>query len=642
MMEEEKVIPFGSQRARELLNQSQIGRVGLVPANLPQEGQAVESGVIPFESPEGRRLLGNLTGQREYSWSEVPAAARQNLPRSAKQFYGDVATAVLNPIDTAQSMAQLAGGAAMAVLPERAQNWLMSVGNDPQKMQQSIDMARAAGGELADKYGSMAGFRRALAEDPVSVAADFSTLLSGGATATARVAPTTARILQSGADLTNPLMPAAALNNAVIPGTGRTAGQNISAVTGTLWDAVTGNAGERVARNIITQALGEQNIPTIAQLTDPRTRNMPAGEAVLAAGVERPQFQALARDVTRADPNNIFFQQEEAGKAQRLGMLPAVTPDLDQARTARAQASDPLYQAARDPNLPVDTTPIIQNIDAVLQANPGNTQLTKVLTEVKSGLGKSITAEQLASVDDNIRRLLADSDNKFIQGNLKDVRNQIISVIPGMQEARQTFAQMSAPVNQATILNEMQRRLVSPMEQERPGQFMRVLGEGEEALIRTSTGAPRFREGDLMRILTEEQGAAVTELSDQIMRQQRMGQLADRGREGLMDILIENRPLGARIPNVLDRAIMIANRTLNMIEGRVSKDTKVALERAMLSGGDLSDFIKSRPIAEQGIIRDAINAASETANINQFRNLGVIEQLTEEDPFRAELRGMAR
>jgi hypothetical protein len=643
MMEEEKVIPFGSQKARELLNQSQIGRVGPVPANLPQEAQTSQSGVIPFESPEGRRMLGNLTGQRDYSWSEVPAAARQNLPRSARQFYGDVATAVANPIDTAMSVLDLGAGALRSATPESVRSFIDQFDRDPAAAQRATETARAAGGQLADRYGTMAGFRRALAEDPVSVAADFSTLLSGGAGATARIAPNVSRTLQSAADLTNPLMPLAPLSETVVPGTGRTVGQNLSVATGTLWDAVTGNAGERVARNIITAALGEQNIPTIAQLTDPRTRNMPAGEAVLAAGVQRPQFQALARDVTRADPNNIFFQQEEAAQAQRLGMLPAVTPDLDQARTARAQAADPLYRAARDPNLPVDTAPIIENIDAVLQANPGNTQLRTTLNEVKRGLRQSKTAEQLSSVNDNIRRLLAARDNQFIQGNLIDVREQINAAIPGMLEARQTFAEMSAPVNQATILNEMQRRLVSPMEQERPGQFMRVLGEGEEALIRRSTGAPRFQEGDLMRILTEEQGAAVTDLSDQIMRQQRMVQLQNRGREGLMNILVENRPLGARIPNVLDRAIMIANRTLNMIEGRVSKNTQAALERAMLSGGDLSDFISSRPLSERGVIRDALNAANEAANIDQFRNLGVIEQLTEEEqPFRAELRGMAR
>ena len=642
-MEEEKVIPFGSQKARELLNQSQIGRVGPVPANLPQEAQTSQSGVIPFESPEGRRMLGNLTGQRDYSWSEVLPAARQNLPRSARQFYGDVATAVLNPIDTAVATAQLAGGAAMAALPEGARNWLMSVGNNPERMQQSIDMARAAGGQLADRYGTMAGFRRALAEDPVSVAADFSTLLSGGAGATARIAPTASRTLQSAADFTNPLLPMAALSEAKVPLTDRTVGQNLSVAGGTLWDAVTGNAGERVARNIITAALGEQNIPTIAQLTDPRTRNMPAGEAVLAAGVNRPQFQALARNVAEPDPQNLFFQQEQAAQAQRQGLLSAVTPDLEQATTARSAVTDPMFRQTRVPPQPVNTQPILENIDRIIQENVGNKALVSAMNTVREGVQDSTNSQQLSSVVSSINALLDSKENKFIRTNLNEVKRQVVESVPGLQEARQTFAEMSAPVNQAQVLREMQARLTGPLDAERPGQFMRVLGQGEEALIKSRTGTPIFQEGDLMRMLTEEQGRAVTEVSDQLRRQAEMTRQADRGRAGLLNILEENRPLGARIPNVLNRTVMIANRTLNLLEGRVSKATQSALENAMLSGENLSTFINSRPITERGLIRDALNAANEAANIDQFRNLGVIEQLTEEEqPFRAELRGMAR
>jgi hypothetical protein len=638
-MEKEKVIPFNSPEGREITNQLR-GRVGPTPANLP----AGPDRVIPFDSPEGRQIsTERFSPQREYSWSEVLPAARQNLPGSARQFYGDVATAVLNPIDTAVATAQLAGGAAMAALPEGARNWLMSVGNNPERMQQSIDMARAAGGQLADRYGTMAGFRRALAEDPVSVAADFSTLLSGGAGATARIAPTASRTLQSAADFTNPLLPMAALSEAKVPLTDRTVGQNLSVAGGTLWDAVTGNAGERVARNIITAALGEQNIPTIAQLTDPRTRNMPAGEAVLAAGVNRPQFQALARNVAEPDPQNLFFQQEQAAQAQRQGLLSAVTPDLEQATTARSAVTDPMFRQTRVPPQPVNTQPILENIDRIIQENVGNKALVSAMNTVREGVQDSTNSQQLSSVVSSINALLDSKENKFIRTNLNEVKRQVVESVPGLQEARQTFAEMSAPVNQAQVLREMQARLTGPLDAERPGQFMRVLGQGEEALIKSRTGTPIFQEGDLMRMLTEEQGRAVTEVSDQLRRQAEMTRQADRGRAGLLNILEENRPLGARIPNVLNRTVMIANRTLNLLEGRVSKATQSALENAMLSGENLSTFINSRPITERGLIRDALNAANEAANIDQFRNLGVIEQLTEEEqPFRAELRGMAR
>ena len=633
-MAERDIIPFSSEEGQQLLQ----GRVG--PVAQPR----AQSDIVPFNAPEAQQFLPAQTRGRNYEWGEIPLAAARNAPGSAANFYGDIVQAVTSPIDTLRSTFQLAGGAAISALPEGAQNWLMSVANDPAKVQESINMARNVGGFYADRYGTGEGFRRALAEDPVGVAADFSTILSGGASATARVAPRASAALQTASNVTNPLTPLAAAGSIPVPLTGRTVAENVTGVGNVVLDAVAGRSGERVARNIITQALGEQNVPTIAQLSDPRFRNMSAGEAVLAAGVNRPQFQALARDVAQVDPNNVFFQREQAGPVRRQETLAAVTPDLEAARAARSQVTGPMYAAARDPNALVDTSGIIANINETIARNPGDTQLRASLNEVKRGLRQSQTAEQLASVSDNIRRLLASRDNQFIQRNLIDVREQINTLLPGMQEARQTFAQMSAPVNQATVLNEMQRRLTGAMDNERPGQFMRVLGEGEEALLRTSTGAPRFQEGDLMRILTAEQGRAVTDVADQLRRERTMDVQARRGAAGLAEILEENRPLGFRIPNVLNRTVMVANRTLNILEGKVSNQTRAALEQAMLSGENLNQFLNGLPNDTRGIVSQAIRDAGSMVDRGGLRNVGVLQGAIEEgeQPFRAELRGMGQ
>jgi len=42
---------------------------------------------------------------------------------------------------------------------------------------------------FADRYGSLDAFKHSLASDPVGVAGDLSTLLSGGETAVARIGP---------------------------------------------------------------------------------------------------------------------------------------------------------------------------------------------------------------------------------------------------------------------------------------------------------------------------------------------------------------------------------------------------------------------------------------------------------------------
>jgi hypothetical protein len=581
--------------------------------------------------------------QRDYTWGEVPRQALRNFPASLGGVYKDTLSALASPIQTGKAAFQMLGGAAISALPEGGQQWLMSVANDPAKMQESINMARAAGGQIAQDYGTSEGFRRKLAEDPAAVLADFSILFSGGAAATARTAPAVSSGLRAAENLTNPFVPLAAVAETRVPGTNKSLSQVGSDVGASVSDILSGRRGESTARNIIRQTLGEQNIPTIEQLSDPRFRDMSAAEAVLASGVDRPQFQALARDVASIDPQNRYFQREQARPAQRQAALAAVTPDEATAIANREIAANPLYLRGRDPNALVDqagVAEIIKNIDTTIEQNRGNKQLREALNTVKQGLKGSKTASQVASVDDSIRGLLGSRDNAFIQGQLMDVRRQIDGVLPDLQKARQTFAQMSEPVNQAQILGEMQQRLRGPLDVERPGQFMRVLGEGEGALIKRSTGAPRFEQGDLMRILTEEQGRAVTGVSEQLMRESQMARQAQRGEPGYRAILEQNQPFNFRIPNVLNRTVMVTNRTLALLENNISKSTQNALEKAMYSGADLNEFLKTVPVTERPVIRQALDQAT---NINTMRNVGLIERLQEdEEPYRAELRGMVR
>jgi hypothetical protein len=637
-MAEKDVVSINSKEAQDFLRQRQQGT--FQPD--VQGGVASQSNVVPLTSPQAQSMLqrNQPAVQQNFTLGEAASSGLQAFPRDLMRVYGDTLSALASPIDLVKGAFQLGGGAAISALPQGGQDWLKSVASDPVKMQQSIDMAKAAGGDLARKYGTAEGFKRTLATTPAEMLADFSVLFSGGATATARAAPTVSRALDVGANLTNPFVPLAVAAETRVPLTNKTPLQMASGAGNLISEFATGTRGQGVARNIIRESLGDRNNAIIQQLSDPRFANMSAAEAVLAAGVDRPQFQALGRDVAQPDPQNLFFQREQAAAQGRQDLIRSVTPDEELARQARASATDPMFKAARNFNLPVDTTGIIKNINDTLKANPGNKTLRAALLDVKKGVRKSKTAGELSSVVDGIKTQLASRDNKFVQGKLIDVRDQIIGLIPGLGEARQTFAQMSAPVNQAQVLREMSQRLTGPLDAERPGQFMRVLGEGEGALFKRSTGAPRFEEGDLMRLLTQEQGSAATEVSDQLRRQAEMSRQASRGEVGLRQILNENAPIGFRLPNVLNREIMIANRTLNLLEGKISDGTRKALEQAMFSGEDLNRFMSTVPATERTAIRGAFD---QVFNIDTMRNVGLIERMTEEEEIpRIELRNMAR
>ncbi len=110
---------------------------------------------------------------------EVAGRALRNIPSSFGSLVGNVVEAVTSPVQTAKSVLDLGAGILQNVLPE---SLVQAVGED----KASREVASRVGQFYADRYGSVEGAKRAIAEDPVGVLADVSTLLTGGAMAAPR------------------------------------------------------------------------------------------------------------------------------------------------------------------------------------------------------------------------------------------------------------------------------------------------------------------------------------------------------------------------------------------------------------------------------------------------------------------------
>jgi hypothetical protein len=107
---------------------------------------------------------------------DVAAGAVRNFPSSAMGLVSDLVTAVTSPIQTAKTVLDLGAGVLQAVLPER---FVQAVGED----KQSREVARKVGEFYKDRYGSVEGAKKAIAEDPAGVLADAATVLYGGGAA---------------------------------------------------------------------------------------------------------------------------------------------------------------------------------------------------------------------------------------------------------------------------------------------------------------------------------------------------------------------------------------------------------------------------------------------------------------------------
>lgn len=340
-----------------------------------------------------------------------------------------------------------------------------------------------------------------------------------------------------------------------------------------------------------------------------------AGEVAAPAG--SAEFAALQRLVQGRMPSEydaIARAQDAArvGAVRSVGQTPA---DLAAAEAARKAAADPLYAAARQGAQAVNTAPILQQVDSILAKNPGNRELVTELQNVRSGLldanGQLRTnPQEISSVLDGMKAALAKKENTFIKGQLTQIKDRLASAIPGYQQAQQTFAQASVPVNQMQIGQELEKRLTPALADAGATPAQRAAGYSQAlrdapGTIKRATGDARY--DDLAQILNPQQIRAVESVAEDLARKARADQLGREGSEAL------TRQIGRqfesiKVPGVLERTTMIMRTVLNRLEGKATEKTLDYLANKMRDPAEMARIMKAATAAERRYLTDAFNA----------------------------------
>jgi hypothetical protein len=574
-----------------------------LPAGFELEQAAPPQQPAGMKLPPGFELeSGNgIPGSRR-AWSDVPSDALANLPSSAFSFYKGLVTAITNPVQTVSGVVDIGAGALQKLLPKDLVDMVNQIDNNPEAAKRAVDAANAVGGMFKDRYGSVEALKNTLATDPVGAAADLSTLFTGGASATARVAPTASKVMGTVGKYTNPLAPVTAA-----AGYGLALGAKGA---GNVIDAMTGERAVNRAGNIIRNALTEEGrTPQNIAAAQNALANAPAGATVrqALADVTSPQIQYLGETVQAKTAPGAALSVQQAQEADRLARLQAITPDLQAAETARTNVSKPLYNAATLPLTPINTAPLAQQIDDLLVANPGNTKLVSALNQVKTGLEASSSAEQVSSVLDNLKDLISSKDNKFIVKNLVDVKKTIEQALPGYERAQLAFAVASPPVNQAKVLNAMTDVLKQPLGAgERAGPFMTALGRGESALLKKATGEARF--DDLSQVLSPQQMNVVKGVESELKRNAEVVRQTQAGADA-MKIILEANQSKFRLPSFLDVKVTLTNQMLDILKDRMSANVLKELEKGFNSAQDFQTLLKKVPASQRIDVLRALGQA---------------------------------
>ena len=181
-------------------------------------------------------------------WAETLGSALVNLPRSTADEVGGIFDAITSPIQTVKSVGSL-GGALLSKL---------GVADFDESS------ADALGQYYANKYGSLEGFKKELANNPASILADVATVLTAGAgTVTKLGLPAKIAKLGNKAVLAQKyagmvarnIDPITAMTNIVakaVPAAIKVTGKGAGAVTRTVLGATSGVGGDaiRTAANV--------------------------------------------------------------------------------------------------------------------------------------------------------------------------------------------------------------------------------------------------------------------------------------------------------------------------------------------------------------------------------------------------------
>jgi hypothetical protein len=178
----------------------------------------------------------------------------------------------------------------------------------------------------------------------------------------------------------------------------------------------------------------------------------------------------------------------------------------------------------------------------------------------------------------------------------------------------------------------MMKVLDQPGGGERVMPFLNALGRGETALLKKSTGFPRYETGDLSKVLTPQQMSAVDDAVSQMTRDIRISDQAATGRDALRDVLADNMKM-LRLPSLINFKVAATNAMLDTIERKVGRKVMDTLTESLQTAKTAEELLSKLPANERIKVLNVIyDTAANSKPAQRAIRTGVKEAATQEEP----------
>ncbi len=340
--------------------------------------------------------------------------------------------------------------------------------------------------------------------------------------------------------------------------------------------------------------------------------------AQATADVGVPRVAAVGEQAAAMRPTEAIALRDvqEAGRVGQLRAIERAPEARARAERVREGRSEPLYTAAEMAGDVVDTTPTLAFIDDTIRKNPGNQPLLVEMRRLRKGLVKPgkdpqgnpilvprTDAKEVASTIDGLKSAIAKEDNKFIKGELSQIKDQLTEAIPSLPEAQAAFKKGSRPINQMDLGKYLREKLESPVPEgtQRAGVFAGAVRDAPRTIKQALDGGPTYEK--LTDILSPAQKANVDRVVMDLSRDQRVKELAQAGRKAAPELAKTVEAQG--FPNLLNRLTTIANEVIRRLEGRINE--KLAMEIAL----EFLDADRAAAALETAMRRSAVRTPAQ-------------------------------
>jgi len=563
---------------------------------------AIDPAAVQWDKPAPKRA--------GLALADVPGEAWRNLPASAGKFARGIKEAVMHPLDTLATITSIPVGVLGKFFPDMGKSFPEG------SVDQAVNIANQMGGVFKDRYGDYESVKRTFAEDPVGAAADMSTLLTGGAAGVGKLGMAgTAKVLGTAGAVTNPLAPVG-----LVAKTGKLALKGAAHVPEAIFNpknalymrAAEGRAPEILNALRRADEIVPGSVPTAAQ----------AAVDTGIVGFQKLGKSAAAELGTAYKGRGMEQAAAQTGAIRRVGKTPAA---IEAAEDVRGAVTAPMYKQADATLARVDaefgnllSRPSMgkvmdraqrlaaeKNIPFKIgETTPEMRVPSSIVDEFGRPLAETVVPPSFAELPGTSIHFIKQAFDDLLKdptagiaaaeaSAIKGTRSEFLKWVertdknPMYGQARQTFREMSVPINQMEVGQYLEQKLLPVLGGEtagaRAGVYATALRDAP-GTIKKSLGGPRFK--SLEEIFANDKASldALYSVRDDLARQAKSKYLA--GGTIPHDLSVSHAAGSlageSALPNLINRTTTVANDLYRRLRGQVDKTVAMEIAAEML------------------------------------------------------------